>query len=64
MKAGIIVSRLEFSAGFKRWDRSLRTWIKAVREDLLDLEIPNDLWENNAAWRATDHVAEPQQPWE
>lgn len=37
----------------------MKTWIKAVREDLLDLKITRDLCEDRVAGRGKIHVANP-----
>ena len=39
--------------------RPLKTWIKAVKKDILDLEIRDGLWEDRVAWRARIHVVDP-----
>lgn len=33
--------------------------VKEVKEDVLDIEITNDLWENHIAWGDKVHVADP-----
>lgn len=37
--------------------RPLTTWIKTVRENLLDLEITNGHWDSRVAWRIRIIVA-------
>lgn len=35
------------------------TWIKALRRDLLGLEIINGPWKGNVPWRSGIHIADP-----
>lgn len=53
------VFKYEVSVGCRRRRRLLKTWIKAVRKDLLDLEITDSLHEDRVAWRGKFHVADP-----
>ena len=50
---------MQVSVGRRQRGRPSKTWIKAVKEDILDLEIRDGLWEDRVAWRARIHVADP-----
>src|SRR4051812_9350683 len=50
---------MQVSVGRRQRGRPLKTWIKAVKEDILDLEIKDGLWGDRVAWRARIHVADP-----
>lgn len=43
------------SAGHRRRQRPLETWINVVREHLLSFEITDGLWDDGIAWRIRIH---------
>lgn len=50
---------MQINAEYMQREGHLQTWIKSLREDLLDPEIADGFWEDHIAWRAIIHVANP-----
>lgn len=39
-------------------DKHLKTWITVMRENLLNLDIIDVLWDDRVAWKARIHIAD------
>ena len=50
----------QVNGGCKRRGRPLKTWMKAVNEDIIELGLGEDMWEDRIAWRTKIHVADPE----
>ena len=49
----------QVSGGCKQMGRPLKTWMKMVREDILELRIGDGLWADCIAQRIKIRIAEP-----
>lgn len=47
------------NAKCRQKSKTLKTWIKTVREDLIHLEINDGFWKDCVAWRGIYHVVDP-----
>ena len=50
----------QVSGEYKWRGRTLETWMKAVREDIQELGLCEDIWENRIVWRTKIGVADPE----